>query len=89
MNTLSVLVVLTACPFIFPPRSALSFCRPVQEEVDLDDMNENEDAATWSWDCRCGGQYIVSEKDLEAGCEYYGCNSCTLCTSKKAYNALP
>eukprot|EP00729_Bicosta_minor_P012221 gene12221-30096_t len=52
---------------------------PVQEEVDLDDMNENEDAATWSWDCRCGGQYIVSEKDLEAECEYYGCNSCTLC----------
>ena len=52
---------------------------PVQGEVDLDDMVEDENAGTWSWVCRCGGQYIVSEHDLEADCEYYGCNSCTLC----------
>eukprot|EP00039_Didymoeca_costata_P028913 m.22547 g.22547 ORF g.22547 m.22547 type:complete len:157 (-) comp7410_c0_seq1:318-788(-) len=50
---------------------------PLQEDVDLDDMIFND--GKYYWSCRCGGEYSLTENDLEKGTEYYGCSSCTLC----------
>ncbi|KAH9839794.1 uncharacterized protein C8Q71DRAFT_795081 [Rhodofomes roseus] len=53
--------------------------RPAQV-ISLEDFEEGEDDAgqtVWTYNCRCGGGYIVSEKMLEDGQHLIGCNSCS------------
>ncbi|KAK3749485.1 hypothetical protein QZH41_013454 [Actinostola sp. cb2023] len=54
---------------------------PVNAEVDLDDMELNEGTQTgcFSWRCRCSGQYIITEEDLEKAQNVVCCSMCTLC----------
>lgn len=47
-------------------------------EVDLDDMEYNEDEASFSLVCRCSGDYVITEDELEAGIDVVGCNNCSL-----------
>ncbi|KAJ3270670.1 hypothetical protein HDV01_007494 [Terramyces sp. JEL0728] len=51
----------------------------VQAEVDLDDMEYDEDSLTYSYGCRCGGLYTVTEEQLEGGIAGTECNQCSLC----------
>ena len=49
----------------------------LQEVVDLDDMEYND--GEYSKICRCGGQFIVTESQLESGVYGIECNKCSLC----------
>ncbi|KAI9315411.1 DNAJ heat shock N-terminal domain-containing protein [Obelidium mucronatum] len=48
-------------------------------QVDLDDMEYNEDASSFSSSCRCGGEYVITEAELETGIEIVPCSTCSLC----------
>ncbi|ORX48568.1 DnaJ-domain-containing protein [Hesseltinella vesiculosa] len=50
----------------------------INEEVDLDDMEYDEDLASFSLVCRCSGVYVISEKDMELGMDTVGCDNCSL-----------
>ncbi|RDD41071.1 DPH4-like protein [Trichoplax sp. H2] len=50
---------------------------PINDDVDIDDMEYHEDG-NYSYDCRCGGCYIISENNLEAGIDIAPCTTCTL-----------
>lgn len=47
-------------------------------EVDLDDMEYDEDDKSFSLVCRCSGDYVITEDELEAGIDVVGCNNCSL-----------
>jgi len=49
--------------------------RPAQI-ISLEDFDERLDGF-WYHACRCGGDYIISETDMEKGCHLVGCNSCS------------
>ena len=49
----------------------------LQEVVNLDDMEYNN--REYSKICRCGGQFIVTEIELESGVYGIECNKCSLC----------
>lgn len=51
---------------------------PVDAEVDLDDMVYDEASGTFSRECRCSGHFIVSDEQLENGCDIVSCSTCTL-----------
>ncbi|KAI9006028.1 DNAJ heat shock N-terminal domain-containing protein [Gaertneriomyces semiglobifer] len=59
-------------------RSKQTASGPVHEQVDLDDMKYDESSATFSYGCRCGGEYLVTEDDLSSGVQMVGCDSCSL-----------
>ncbi|KAJ2143848.1 hypothetical protein GGH19_003373 [Coemansia sp. RSA 1807] len=50
----------------------------VQDEVDLDDMDFDPKDCSYTYLCRCSGTYVISEDDLEAGCEIAPCTGCSL-----------
>lgn len=52
--------------------------RPAQV-VSLDDFVEHNDDGQqrWSYRCRCGGQYHITDSDLEKGIHIVGCLSCS------------
>ncbi|KAI0652547.1 hypothetical protein C8Q79DRAFT_997565 [Trametes meyenii] len=52
--------------------------RPAQV-VSLEDFEESEDANgnRWTYPCRCGGHYVVTEDMLDAGQHLVGCTSCS------------
>lgn len=52
--------------------------RPAQV-VSLEDFDEIEEMelTTWRYSCRCGGSYVITERDMEAGQHLVGCNSCS------------
>ncbi|KAL6304562.1 hypothetical protein BKA93DRAFT_732805, partial [Sparassis latifolia] len=51
--------------------------RPAQV-VSLEEFDEGEGAdAVWSYACRCGGKYVIGEKEMDAGQHLVGCNSCS------------
>ena len=54
--------------------------RPAQvislEEFD-EHAGENTDDLYWTYDCRCGGIYRISEADMEKDQHLIGCNSCS------------
>ncbi|XP_068731700.1 dnaJ homolog subfamily C member 24-like [Montipora capricornis] len=60
---------------------------PVSAEVDLDDMEYHEDIRTFSSVCRCSGEYLISESDLENGQDTVCCSGCTL-SIRVLYNEL-
>jgi diphthamide biosynthesis protein 4 len=55
----------------------------IYEEVDLDDMLYSVTHSQFSYPCRCGDQYYLSEEELEKGYDIIGCSSCSLAISIK------
>jgi len=49
----------------------------VSAEVDLDDMAYDESARAFSYPCRCGDAYVVTEDQLQEGCDELQCGSCS------------
>ena len=49
--------------------------RPAQV-VSLEDFEEHSESK-WTYSCRCGGAYVVTEEMLEAGVHLVGCASCS------------
>lgn len=47
-------------------------------EVDLDEMEYNEETTSFSLVCRCSGDYVITEDELEVGIDIVGCNNCSL-----------
>ncbi|RGB34052.1 hypothetical protein C1646_668840 [Rhizophagus diaphanus] len=47
-------------------------------DIDLDDMEYNEEMKLYSISCRCSGNYIITEQDLEKGANITGCTNCSL-----------
>ena len=43
--------------------------------VSLEDFNNLGQG--WAYDCRCGGQYIIGEEDMEKGVHLTACSSCS------------
>ncbi|KAJ3305405.1 Diphthamide biosynthesis protein 4 [Kappamyces sp. JEL0829] len=60
---------------------------PVQDEIDLDDMAYDPHLGSYSLDCRCGGAFVVTEPQLEAGIVAIECSGCSL-FSKIIYQAV-
>lgn len=52
--------------------------RPAQV-VSLEDFTVHEDADDiyWTYDCRCGGTYRITEKDMEKDQHLIGCHTCS------------
>ncbi|KAH9932666.1 DnaJ domain-containing protein [Amylocystis lapponica] len=52
--------------------------RPAQV-VSLEDFDEAQEAETaqWVYACRCGGRYLITETEMEAGQHLVGCSSCS------------
>lgn len=52
----------------------------IAEEVDLEDMQFHESPAScsYSWPCRCGCSYVVTEDQLAAGQDVVSCGGCSL-----------
>ncbi|CAO3609272.1 unnamed protein product [Cunninghamella echinulata] len=50
----------------------------VNDEIDLDDMEYNEELASYSLKCRCSGIYYITEEELEDGIDIIGCDNCSL-----------
>jgi len=51
---------------------------PVSAEVDLDDMDYNEANGDYSFGCRCSGEYIITDEDMQEGINIICCSTCTL-----------
>ena len=49
--------------------------------VSLEEFTEHENGGPeeifWSYDCRCGGSYRITENDMEKGQHLIGCASCS------------
>ncbi|XP_073514190.1 dnaJ homolog subfamily C member 24 isoform X2 [Phyllobates terribilis] len=50
---------------------------PVDNQIHLEEMIWNDDKEHFSFSCRCGGQYIAVESDLEQT-SFINCDSCSL-----------
>lgn len=54
--------------------------RPAQV-VSLEEFDEvegrGEDSGEWTYGCRCGGTYRITEADMEKGQHVVGCSSCS------------
>ncbi|KAI0756381.1 hypothetical protein C8Q80DRAFT_26326 [Daedaleopsis nitida] len=50
--------------------------RPAQV-ISLEEFEEETDSARWTYPCRCGGTYVVTEDLLDAGQHVVGCASCS------------
>ena len=49
--------------------------RPAQV-ISLEEFDEESDS-TWTYPCRCGGTYVVTEEMLDSGEHLVGCASCS------------
>ncbi|KAI0721409.1 hypothetical protein C8T65DRAFT_230594 [Cerioporus squamosus] len=49
--------------------------RPAQV-ISLEEFDEESDT-TWTYSCRCGGTYVVTEEMLDSGEHLVGCASCS------------
>lgn len=53
--------------------------RPAQV-VSLEELTEHEDGVDggcWTYDCRCGGVYRITEREMEEDRHLIGCNCCS------------
>ncbi|KAF8933235.1 hypothetical protein EDD21DRAFT_405774 [Dissophora ornata] len=50
----------------------------VNDDIDLDDMEFDEETGVYSSPCRCSGEYVVSEDELELGVDTVVCSTCSL-----------
>ncbi|GJJ75904.1 diphthamide biosynthesis protein 4 [Entomortierella parvispora] len=50
----------------------------VNDDIDLDDMDYDEDTCSYISPCRCSGEYVISEDELELGVDTVVCSTCSL-----------
>ncbi|KAF9381081.1 Diphthamide biosynthesis protein 4 [Podila verticillata] len=50
----------------------------VNDDIDLDDMDYDEESSVYTSPCRCSGEYIISEDELELGVDTVVCSTCSL-----------
>ncbi|KAL1918757.1 uncharacterized protein VTP21DRAFT_2779 [Calcarisporiella thermophila] len=50
----------------------------INGEIDLDEMMYDETEDLYTYTCRCGGLYTITEEDMEIGAEIVQCSSCSL-----------
>jgi diphthamide biosynthesis protein 4 len=50
---------------------------PVTAEIDLDEMHYDDTTSTYSFQCRCGGQYRINEEQMTRGIEFVVCGGCS------------
>lgn len=50
---------------------------PIQDDVELSDFYPEEDY--FCYDCRCGGQYVLTETDVSFKVDIVSCALCSLC----------
>ncbi|KAK3835792.1 MAG: hypothetical protein JOS17DRAFT_519049 [Linnemannia elongata] len=50
----------------------------VHDDIDLDDMDFDEELGSYTSPCRCSGEYIISEDELELGVDTVVCSTCSL-----------
>ncbi|KAF9438849.1 Diphthamide biosynthesis protein 4 [Entomortierella beljakovae] len=50
----------------------------VNDDIDLDDMDYDEETGTYTSPCRCSGEYIISEDELELSIDTVVCSTCSL-----------
>ncbi|KAJ2897538.1 hypothetical protein IWW38_001684 [Coemansia aciculifera] len=50
----------------------------VHDDVDLDDMDLEEKDMSYTYPCKCSGQYVIAESDLDAGRDIAPCSDCSL-----------
>ncbi|XP_067902705.1 dnaJ homolog subfamily C member 24 isoform X4 [Heterodontus francisci] len=51
---------------------------PVDAQVPLEDMNWIEADQCYTYDCRCGGEYVLSKEEAEENVFLLCCNTCSL-----------
>ena len=56
---------------------------PVQDEVDIKEFDHYEDSECFVYECRCGGEYVLSETDVKFKMDYVSCGFCSLCIKVK------
>lgn len=67
--------------------------RIVSQVVDLSEFtqadhdDEDQEDGKFTLSCRCGGQFMISEEQMESGVDIVGCDGCSL-TIKVEYQAL-
>ncbi|KAI8899387.1 DnaJ domain-containing protein [Globomyces pollinis-pini] len=52
---------------------------PIHDQIDLDDMFYRNN--TYTYHCRCGGTFIVTELQLSNSINVVECDQCSLCIS--------
>ncbi|KAH8099861.1 hypothetical protein BXZ70DRAFT_894266, partial [Cristinia sonorae] len=59
-------------------RPSLSGPRPAQA-ISLEEFEEvgRDGEEAWTYGCRCGGRYYITEQDMEQGQHIVGCSSCS------------
>ncbi|KAG0087040.1 Diphthamide biosynthesis protein 4 [Podila epicladia] len=50
----------------------------VNDDIDLDDMDYDGESSVYTSPCRCSGEYIISEDELELGVDTVVCSTCSL-----------
>ncbi|KAG0363136.1 hypothetical protein BC939DRAFT_459141 [Gamsiella multidivaricata] len=50
----------------------------VNDDIDLDDMDFDEETGIYSSPCRCSGEYVITEDELELGVDIVVCSTCSL-----------
>ena len=50
---------------------------PMLPNVHLGEQPSHEGPLRWTYGCRCGGLYVITEDDMEAGQHLVGCISCS------------
>ncbi|KAG0018650.1 Diphthamide biosynthesis protein 4 [Podila clonocystis] len=50
----------------------------VNDDIDLDDMDYDEESSVYTSPCRCSGEYVISEDELELGVDTVVCSTCSL-----------
>ncbi|XP_072033713.1 dnaJ homolog subfamily C member 24-like [Amphiura filiformis] len=51
---------------------------PVYDTVPLDDLDWDEESDCYCYPCRCGGEYAITEADVDEQIELVCCDTCTL-----------
>ncbi|KAA0724505.1 Zinc finger-containing protein 3 [Triplophysa tibetana] len=51
---------------------------PVDAHVTLDEMNWNADTECYTYSCRCGGEFILDQEDIQEAETVVCCDSCSL-----------
>ena len=70
----------TKYTLFLPPmlESTLEERPAISQEVDLEEMQYDETAGSFTLLCRCGGKYTVFEDELEENIDVIGCSGCSL-----------
>ncbi|XP_028815213.1 dnaJ homolog subfamily C member 24 isoform X2 [Denticeps clupeoides] len=59
-------------------REELKQSWPVDAQVSLEDMNWNSDSRLYTYNCRCGGDFIIGEEEAEDEDAVVCCDTCSL-----------